>query len=126
VSYGQRFLRKMNTIVTVEPRTGTTGNGTPAYGPATYHRAYLNGTGELFRTATGQQIVSSATLYLSPLECNADGTAKAGAATLSALPENSRVSWPDPSVPGGVAHPVLLKVNALTDQNGLQMWQLHS
>jgi hypothetical protein len=123
MSFGLRFQRKMTSVVTVRPRTGTTGNGQPAYGALTYHRAYISSVGVLFRNAQGQQITSGGQIFLQPTECNADGTPKTGAAVLTALPENSEITYPNPSSSGGVAKPVLLKVDGLADETGLQMWQ---
>jgi hypothetical protein len=126
MSFGAKFLNLMNAIATVEPRTGTTGNGAPAYGALTYHRAYVDETGTLFRNAQGQQVVDSATIYLFPVECNADGTDKTGATTLTAIPTTSRIGIPDPTVAGGVAHPTILKVDGLHDRDGIQMFVLHT
>lgn len=124
--YGDDFLPMLNVIVTLEAYLGQTGSGGRSYDTLRYYRCYIDRTGTLIRNAQGQQIVDSASVFLHPLETNSDGSAKTGAVRLTAIHDDSRIGIPDPTQPGGMAYPVLLKVEALMDETGsVQLFVIH-
>jgi len=127
VSYGDEFLDDLNTIVTIEPYLGQTSGGARSYGPLHYYRSYLDATGTLYRNAQGQQLVDSVAVYAHPLEVNADGSARPGGVRLAKLHVNSRIGIPDLTAPGGIAYPVILKVDGISDETpGVQIWVVHT
>lgn len=124
--FADDFLDDLNTIVTLEPLLGVTGANVRSFGPLRYYRAYIDATGTLFRNAQGQQDVDSAAVYMHPLEVNADGTAKSGGVRLASIKLGSRLGLPDLTQQGGVAYPVLLKVDGLNDETGTAMFVIHT
>jgi hypothetical protein len=126
MSFGNSFLKWMNVVVTLEAFLSRDTYGDPTFDTLRYYRAFIDGTGTLFRNREGEQLVDSAAIYLHPLEVNADGSAKSGGVRLTSVHEDSRVGFPDPTQAGGTAHPVILKVDALNDETGLVLFVLHT
>lgn len=90
-SYAKPMRALMGQTVTIEPRTGITGNGVPIYGPArTFRCSVLNEYRQIINTA-GQQVVASGQIVIYPVAD--DGT------LLTALNDYDRVTRPDGKQP---------------------------
>jgi len=93
----QDFLEWFNQTVTIEPFTGVNAYGEPQYGTAVQYSAFVQQKPKLVRAATGQEVVSTAQVYL-------DGMVSVGV--------QDRIT-----LLGG-SQPVILSVEALPDETG--------
>jgi len=93
----QDFLEWFNQTVTIEPFTGVNTYGEPQYGDPVQYSAFVQHKTKLVRDRTGQEVVSTAQVYL-------DGSVDVGIQDRITLPEGSQ--------------PVILSIEVLPDETG--------
>jgi len=93
----QDFLEWFNQTVTIEPFTGVNTYGEPQYGDSVQYSAFVQRKTKLVRDRMGQEVVSSAQVYL-------DGSVDVSIQDRITLPDGSQ--------------PVILSIEALPDETG--------
>lgn len=100
-----RWRHLMSSRVSVAARSGVDGYGKPSYGAAATYAAHVRGERTLVRNASGQEVVSSQTVYLA----TAASVLPSAQVTLSTSDVGSTEGW--------ALHPPILAVERRSDQN---------
>lgn len=103
-SYAAPMRSLMGQTVTVEARSGVTGNNTPLYGAARTFACSVMSEERLMLNAQGQQVVASGQVMIYPVA--SDGT------FLTTLRDTDRITLPDGT------QPVVHSITQVFDQFG--------
>lgn len=111
-AWADNFLSMMPMLITLAPRTGTTGSGTPSYGPAKSYHAYVTADSKAVYSATGTVVFSTSVIIAHP---------KATDSTiLVSITPDAKLTLPDGTTPR------ILTIGSISDESGVVCWEIRT